>query len=117
MHQRMVFIRDNNGRVCVWGGTYVVVTLFVYLPSIIITVDTSRLRLSFIPGVEGSDYINANYVDVSEPTRPSCHHVMITYHRATTVAVPTSPRKVPYQTQQRTSGGWCGSRSVPPLSC
>ena len=27
--------------------------------------DTSRLRLSFIPGVEGSDYINANYIDVS----------------------------------------------------
>ena len=26
--------------------------------------DTSRCRLSFIPGVEGSDYINANYIDV-----------------------------------------------------
>ena len=26
--------------------------------------DTSRCRLSFIPGIEGSDYINANYVDV-----------------------------------------------------
>ena len=31
---------------------------------ILILDDTSRCRLSFIPGVEGSDYINANYVDV-----------------------------------------------------
>lgn len=28
--------------------------------------DNSRCRLSFIPGVEGSDYINANFIDVRD---------------------------------------------------
>ena len=27
--------------------------------------DESRVHLSLLPGVEGSDYINANYIDVS----------------------------------------------------
>jgi len=27
--------------------------------------DNTRIRLTFIPGIEGSDYINANYIDVS----------------------------------------------------
>ena len=35
------------------------------LVCICLSVDSSRLRLSFIPGVEGSDYINATLVDVS----------------------------------------------------
>ena len=32
--------------------------------SFLLADDTTRCRLSFIPGVEGSDYINANHIDV-----------------------------------------------------
>ena len=34
--------------------------------SLILPDDESRVHLSLMPGVEGSDYINANYIDVSD---------------------------------------------------
>ena len=37
---------------------------------ILYTVDDTRVILTEIPGVEGSDYINANYIDVSLLNKP-----------------------------------------------
>ena len=48
--------------------------------------DTSRCRLSFIPGVEGSDYINANYIDVS--------HASVDIHHSTPLASYPGPSQI-----------------------
>ena len=41
------------------------VCLVISVVSLSFADDGSRCRLSFIPGVDGSDYINANFIDVS----------------------------------------------------
>ena len=53
----------------------VIHTFYLYID------DTSRCRLSFIPGVEGSDYINANYIDV-------CYTSNIQYHTTKEITKP-----------------------------
>ena len=50
--------------------------------------DNSRCRLSFFPGVEGSDYINASHIDVSYPAYTSLATVYILF---TTVGLSQAP--------------------------
>ena len=42
----------------------------IYRMFILYIVDDTRVILTEIPGVEGSDYINANYIDVSLLNEP-----------------------------------------------
>ena len=50
------------------------------------TDDTTRCRLSTIPGLQGSDYINANFIDVSLVLYPDnaikCHYGEDCFHIA-----------------------------------
>lgn len=49
--------------------------------------DHSRVRLQAIEGEQSSDYINANYIDVSMDTRQCLHSVVNVYSHWVCVCV------------------------------
>ena len=95
--------------------------------------DFCRVKLQEIEGVEGSDYVNASYVDVSTSGRPVHipHHKKFSFFcnvmfpfslspspsRATTIPMPTWLPRGPCPTPLLTSGGWSGSAGWTPSSC
>ena len=85
--------------------------------------DHSRVLLTEVPGRPGSDYINANYIDVSPifchmtMTWWSCDKCMVIFlHRVSHVQRCLLPHKGLYRILCQTSGGWSGNRAVLSLS-
>ena len=101
--------------------------LFVCIPMINIHLmslvdDTSRVTLNEIRGEEGSDYINACTMDVSIHRAHSAVKVALplpssSLNRDTNVLNVTLLLKAQCPTLSVTSGGWCGRRECPVLSC
>ena len=99
--------------------------------------DDSRVHLAQIPGVEGSDYINANFIDVSSAvhvsnafdssSRAQYLPLSLTWPlficsslfacRVTRRRMRSLRRRVLCQTPRLTSGGWCGSTDAVVSSC
>ncbi len=94
----------------------------VISPSCPTLVETNRVYLQFIRGVDGSDYINASYIDVSRSGQSTTCPVAylappLVAHRATTTSEPSSPLRGPCSAQWSTSGGWSGSITALWSSC
>lgn len=76
-----------------------------------------------IPGRPGSDYINANYIDVSNHSYvlylnevALCEDGFFACLRVILCLRPSLPLKVQCQTLFLTSGEWCGKKTAPSLS-
>ena len=66
---RLQLIKQKIVMLIFYHVSYVAVELCVDHCHVYFAVDGSRCRISAIPGQEGSDYINASYVDVSVCSR------------------------------------------------